>query len=582
MHSLTGKKQTMKSTPRRRNTTAPENDIDGIAQSSCGPAQPARRQALRMASATLLSAPALIGLARAQGRHTMPMKMSSSGHGNLDMSIGGSGADIAAPAPFRRALPIPPRLRGRLDNGVLRYSLATQAGASTLAEGLSTPTWGYNGALLGPVLSIPRGRPVHIRVTNALAQSLTTHWHGAIVPGDMDGGPHSPIQPGATLDYRFTLDQPGATLWYHPHTEYRTGAQAYAGLAGMLLVDDGIDRKLGLPHTWGVDDIPVIVQDRRIAASGQLLYMSEAMRDLMGMKGDRFLVNGRERPYVDVPAQRVRLRLLNGSNARSYNFALNDNRPFDVIASDSGLLARPAATRALLLGPGERAEIVVDLAKDQGRALLLQSRSGEVAHRLGSSSDDWDTWDLRTFDLLRLNVTRPTGASASVPKRLADIDALALAGAPVRRITLQGMGKNMKSMGAEVDRGAPPNSGPGGMSLGIAGQSLFSLNHRFFDMSVIDQRARLGSVEIWEFVNDREMAHPMHIHGVAFQVLSRNGSPPPAWERGWKDTVLVRTGETVRVGMRFTQLADAAHPYMYHCHILEHEANGMMGQFTVA
>lgn len=577
----------MKPTTQRQNTVMPNPAAQDAGQPAGAPTQPDRRRALRIASAALLSAPALVGLARAQGGHAMPtMKMGGSGHGAMDMPMDGPGERAAAPAParapFRRALLIPPMLMGKADRGVLRYSLTARAGTSRLVEGLNTPTWGYNGALLGPVLAIPRGRPVHISVTNGLAQSLTTHWHGALVPGRMDGGPHSLIQPGTMLDYRFALDQPGATLWYHPHTEYRTGAQTYAGLAGMLLVDDGIDRKLGLPHTWGVDDIPVIVQDRRIAASGQLIYMSEAMRDLMGMKGDRFLVNGREQPYVEVPAQHVRLRLLNGSNARSYHFALDDRRPFDVIASDSGLLARPAVTRALLLGPGERAEIVVDLSKDQGRALVLQSRSGEVAHLLGSSSDDSDTWDLRTFDLLRLVVTRPTGVSTSVPGVLADIEALALTGAPVRRITLQGMSKAMKPMRSDVDRGAPPNSGPGGMSLGIAGQQLFSLNHRFFDMSVIDQRARLGGVEIWEFVNDQEMAHPMHIHGVAFQVLSRDGNPPPVWERGWKDTVLVRRGETVRVGMRFTQPADAAHPYMYHCHILEHEANGMMGQFTVS
>ncbi|MBS2132183.1 multicopper oxidase domain-containing protein (plasmid) [Burkholderia thailandensis] len=541
--------------------------------------RPERRRVLRMASAALLSAPALIGIARAQsGSMSMTMKGMSG-----DMSgMGGMSSSEAqsANAAFRRALPIPPKLMGELDSGVRRYSLRAQAGSSTLLDGLTTPTWGYNGALLGPVLSIPRGQPVHIAVKNALAQSLTTHWHGALVPGNMDGGPYSVIQAGATLDYRFTLDQPGATLWYHPHTEYRTGAQAYAGLAGMLLVDDGIDRKLGLPHTWGVDDIPVVVQDRRVAASGQLLYMTE-MRDMMGMKGGHFVINGREQPYVEVPAQRVRLRLLNGSNARSYNFALSDGRAFEVIASDSGLLARPASTRTLLLSPGERAEIVVDLAKDQGKAIVLQSRSGEVVHLLGSSPDDSDEWDLRTFDLLQLRVVRPTGTSPSVPQTLADIEALPLSGARVRRITLQGMQKGaMTQMKNKVDRGASPNSGPGGMSLGIAGQKMFSMDHQFFDMTVINQQVRQGSVEIWEFVNDREMAHPLHIHGVAFQVLSRDGNPPPEWERGWKDTVLVRIGETVRVGMRFTQPAEPTHPFMYHCHILEHEGNGMMGQYT--
>lgn len=567
----------MKSKTKFQNHTISGEALQSTHRSEDGLIQPERRRVLRMASAALLSTPALIGIARAQG-------------GDMSMMKGMSNARATPGLPpqtsttaFRRPLAIPPKLMGELENGILRYSLRAQSGSTTLIEGLNTPTWGYNGAMLGPVLSIPRGQPIHIAVSNALEQSLTTHWHGAIVPGDADGGPHSPIQPGSSLDYRFTLDQPGATLWYHPHTEYRTGAQVYAGLAGMLLVDDGVDRKLGLPHTWGVDDIPVVVQDRRIAANGQLLYMTHAMHDLMGMKGDRFLVNGREQPYLEVPAQRVRLRLLNGSNARSYNFALDDGRPFDVIASESGLLARPVEMRTLLLGPGERAEIVVDLSRDQGRALTLQSRSGEVAHMLGSSPGDSDAWDLRTFDLLKLLVVRPTGAPAVLPATLADIEALPLTDAPVRRISLQGMNMSaMMGMHNGVDRGAAPNSGPGGMSLGVAGQKLFSMNHRFFDMNIINQQVRLGSVEIWEFVNDQNMAHPLHIHGVAFQVVSRDGNPPPEWERGWKDTVLVRRGETVRIGMRFTQPADSAHSYMFHCHILEHEGNGMMGQFTVS
>ena len=254
-----------------------------------------------------------------------------------------AGAALLPARPFQRSLPIPPQLRGDRRDGVLHFALSAQAGASELVAGLRTPTWGYNGSMLGPALVVPRAQPVRVEVRNGLEQSTTLHWHGAIVPGASDGGPHSPIQAGGTQRVGFTLDQPGATLWFHPHPDTRTGAQAYAGLAGLLLVDDGVDRRLGLPHTWGVDDIPVIVQDRRIAADGTLLYMT-SMHDLMGMKGDRFLVNGCEQPYVSVPAQHVRLRLLNGSNARIYNFAFDDGRAFQVVASDAGLLARPAAT----------------------------------------------------------------------------------------------------------------------------------------------------------------------------------------------------------------------------------------------
>ncbi|CQR29381.1 putative multicopper oxidase [Thiomonas arsenitoxydans] len=530
----------------------------------------ARRRGLVLASGMLVAPALLMRAAASQGLGRMGPMMNAQ-----------AGAALLPARPFQLSLPNPPQLRGDRRDGVLHFALSAQAGVSELVAGVRTPTWGYNGSMLGPALVVPRAQPVRVEVRNGLAQSTTLHWHGAIVPGAADGGPHSPIQAGGTQRVGFTLDQPGATLWFHPHPDTRTGAQAYSGLAGLLLVDDGVDRRLGLPHTWGVDDIPVIVQDRRIAADGTLLYMT-SMHDLMGMKGDRFLVNGCEQPYVAVPAQHVRLRLLNGSNARIYNFAFDDGRAFQVVASDAGLLARPAATRRLLLAPGERAEIVVDLSGDQGRQLVLQSRSAEVVDALTGSPMDSDAWDQSTIDLLQLRVGAPSGAKSGVPAKLAEIDPLAVAAARVRRFTLQGMRMGSMMGGPRnVDRGAPIDSGPGGMSLGVGGQNLFSINDQFMQMNRIDQRVRLGDVEIWELRNEAHMAHPIHVHGVSYQVLSRDGASPPEWERGRKDTVLVRGGETVRLAMRFTQRADEAHPYMYHCHILEHEGNGMMGQFTV-
>ncbi len=198
-----------------------------------------------------------------------------------------------------------------------------------------------------------------------------------------------------------------------------------------------------------------------------------------------------------------------------------------------------------------------------------------------------DGWDRNGFDLLQLRVVAPNAAKTVLPARMAEYAALR-PDAPVRRFTLQGirmMGggdSGMMRMGGGVERGAPPDSGPGRMSLGIGGARLFSINDQFMDMAVINQRVRLGSNEVWEVRNDAMMAHPFHCHGTSLRLLSRNSGEVPEWEQGWKDTVLVRINETVRMAARFTQPADDAHPFMYHCHILEHEGNGMMGQFTVA
>ena len=543
-----------------------------------------RRRLLSALGAAGLSAAAA---ARAAGMGGMGMgAMPGMAMGDMGGMNGmGSQPPAASASRFSRELLVPPQLRGQPGSGALHYALRIGAGKSELLAGRITPTWGFNGSVLGPTLRVPRGQAVHIAVHNTLDQSTTVHWHGAHVPGDMDGGPQSLIPPGGTRQVQFTLQQPAATLWYHPHPDTRTGPHVYAGLSGLLLVDDAEDAHLGLPQTYGVDDVPLILQDRRIAADGRLLYMN-AMMDRMGMKGDHFLVNGREQPYWNAPAQWVRLRLLNGANARMFNLVFDDAREFHVIATDGGLLPHPVAVRSLLLAPSERAEILLDLRRDQGKRLVLRSDSGAVVPGLSSMPMDADAFDRAGFDLLELRVGAPAGTAGRLPQALVPLPTLR-ADAPVRRFTLQGMmddmmqGGGMGGMGGMGAARTAAASGPGGMSLGLGGARLFSINHHHMDMARIDQRVRLGATEIWEVVNQGHMAHPFHYHGTSFQILSRNGSAPAAFEAGWKDTVLVRRGETVRLIARFGQPAHDAHPFMFHCHILEHEDNGMMGQFTV-
>ena len=485
---------------------------------------------------------------------------------------------------FTHPMPIPPQLKGEADSsGVRTYALNVMAGQhSELVPGLKTATWGYNGAILGPTIRVPQGKPVRFDISNGLDQSTTVHWHGAHVPGHADGGPHNLIAAGKQTSVSFSLNQPAATLWYHPHPDGRTGPQVYAGLAGFLLVDDGLDARLGMPHTYGVDDLPVVIQDRRITETGQLDYMN-SMMDIMGMKGDRFLVNGIEQPFVAVPGQWIRLRLLNGSNARIYNLCFADERPFHVVASDAGLLEQPVERTELVLAPAERAEIMVDLGDMQGKKLVLRSDSAKVIPGLNRMPMATDGYDKGHFDLLELRVGAPTAKTGHLPERMASIPTLK-ADAPIRKFTLQdmNMGKMRRMMMGGGLQSDNKSTGPGGMSMGIGGRHLFSINDQYMNPKVINERVKLGSTEIWHVANDGMMAHPFHIHGISFQVLSRDGAQPPAYERGWKDVVLVHSGQTVQLIARFDQPAGDDHPFMYHCHILEHEDNGMMGQFTVS
>ncbi|MBU2760863.1 multicopper oxidase domain-containing protein [Acidithiobacillus sulfurivorans] len=481
---------------------------------------------------------------------------------------------------FSGALPIPPVYTGVMGRDKVReFHLHMAGGHSVLSDGLKTATWGYNGAVLGPALRIPRGQPLRLYVHNQLDQSTTTHWHGAHVPGTMDGGPQSLILPGKTWTYGYTIDQPEATLWYHPHPAGRTGPHVYGGLAGLYLVEDGTDRRLGLPHHWGIDDIPVIVQDRLLDAQGRLVYMPQAM-DVMGMKGNRFLINGRESPILKAPAQWVRLRLLNASNARIYNFALSGDRAFYVIASDAGYLEAPVSVQRLLLAPAERAEILLDLRALAGKRLWLRSDSAAVVPGLSLHPMDSDHFDRSNFDLLEIHVGSATGSAGRLPDHLVPIPTLH-ADAPSRRFELRGMPMDKMSL-AQRALETTLHNGPAQMSMGVGRQPLFSINNQYMNMKIINQRLRLGSTEIWEVYNDAEMAHTFHVHGTSFQILSCNGKAPPAYETGWKDTLLIRRTETIRFIAHYGQPAPDDFPYMYHCHMLEHEDNGMMGQFTVS
>jgi len=451
-------------------------------------------------------------------------------------------------------LPIPALETGSLQSGIRHFNLAMQTGNSELITGMQTATMGYNGGLLGPTLRMRKGESVRLQVTNNIGETTTTHWHGMHVPAAMDGGPHQTIENGQIWTAAFDILNEAATLWYHPHTHGRTGYQVYQGLAGMIIIDDGNSGALNLPSDYGTDDIPVIIQDRRLNDDGGLAYLTRNS-DRMGMKGDRILVNGRETPQFRAPAQWLRLRVLNGSNARIYNLGFSDDRDFVQIASDGGFLPDPVTLKRLLLSPGERAEIMLDLSQDLNNTLKLISYSSEVSNELfsgggGMGGMNSDALDNSNFDILTITIDRPAVNTPTLPASLNSLPTLT-ATAPDRFFTL------------EMARGQ------------------FTINNKAMDPGRIDETILLGDTEIWQVTNNQGMAHPFHIHDVMFQILSRDGNPPDSNEHGWKDTVLVKPGETVRFIASFTNFADPDMPYMYHCHILEHEDNAMMGQFVV-
>lgn len=508
----------------------------------------------------------------------------------------------------RPALPIPDLLTADASN---RIQLIAQAGQSSFA-GKTATTWGYNGNLLGPAVKLSKGQAVTVDIHNQLAEETTLHWHGLEIPGEVDGGPQGIIPAGGKRSVTFTPDQRAATCWLHPHQHGKTGRQVAMGLAGLVLIEDEEIRKLLLPKQWGIDDVPVIIQDKQFSADGQVNYQLDIMTAAVGWFGDTLLTNGAIYPQHAAPRGWLRLRLLNGCNARSLNIAASDNRPLYVIASDGGLLAEPVKVTELPMLMGERFEVLVDVSDGKAFDLVTLPVS-----QMGMAIAPFD----KPHPVMRVQPLLIT-ASGTLPDTLTSMPALpSLEGLTVRKLQLSmdpmldmmGMQMLMKKYGAQAMAGMDhgkmmghmnnDNMGHGNMNhgnmnhgemgnmqhgdMGNMKHGTFDfhnanrINGQAFDMNKPMFAAAKGQHERWVISGQGDMMlHPFHIHGTQFRILSENGKAPAAHRAGWKDTVRVEGGVS-EVLVKFDHDAPKEHAYMAHCHLLEHEDTGMMLGFTV-
>lgn len=439
----------------------------------------------------------------------------------------------------RSKLPIPPLLGDtNPEEGKSEFNLRVQYGKTEFLEGYRADTLGYNGNYLGPVIRVNRGDDVKINIHNTLDEPTTVHWHGLEVPGEMDGGPHESIVHNSIWEPYFTIDQPAATLWYHPHLLSKTGEQVYKGLAGLFYIDDENSKKLDIPKEYGVNDIPLIIQDKRFTDNGNISYQLDMMDSMNGFLGDTVIVNGVINPILNVKSEVIRLRLLNGSNARSYSFNFGDNTEFHQIASDGGFLEESVEMENLSLAPAERAEILLDLSDHNiGNKIILSDENHSI---------------------MTINISGESNSDRDIPKELVEIDDFDTNQiVRSREFVMSGMG------------------------------NMVTINGKQMNMDRIDEYLNVGDLEEWIIKNEsagmggmsmmNSLPHPFHVHGAQFRIIDRSGKAPPLNESGWKDTVMVDEGEEVRILVRFRMKG----LFMYHCHILEHEDSGMMGQFLV-
>ena len=433
-----------------------------------------------------------------------------------------------------------------------------------------------------PIIRVKRGSQFKARLQNGLDEPTIVHWHGLHVPGIMDGHPRTTIAPGMHYDYAFTVTNRGGTYWYHTHAHNLTAKQAYFGLASFFMVEDEDEVALrsALQLDPGVTELPLLIQDKQFNAAGALVYASNPMQQMMGQLGDTILVNLTPHPQLDIANRLYRFRILNGSNSRIYKLAFMHRGkmlPYAIIGTDAGLLDRPYTAQEVFLAPGERVDILFDASRLRtGDEIALKSLAFEAMNNgmmggmggmmggmsgMGMGGMSGSSLALGAeFEIMKLAVTRQSATTPSVPPRkLSTIARIDTRGAAVRNISL-----TMQRM-------------------------RWLINGESFEMERYPIQSRSNTVELWDIQNAKmSMPHPMHMHGFSFQIVSRSNSPSQVrklaqdangrmvTDMGWKDTILVWPGETVRIAIDFTNTYKGDQIYLFHCHNLEHEDQGMM------
>ncbi|MDB5866861.1 MAG: Bilirubin oxidase [Betaproteobacteria bacterium] len=434
----------------------------------------------------------------------------------------------------------------------------------------------YQGRrLVNPLLRVQTGANLRVRYWNALGETSIVHWHGLKNDTNNDGHPHYAVDAGETYDYQFTVANRAGTYWYHPHPHHLAGRQAYLGLAGLFIVEDPeeIAVQRALDVKLGVTDVPLLIQDKRFDANGALSYSPGAQDHFHGYCGDTVLLNLTQSPCFDADTRLYRFRLVNGSNARIYRLAFMHGEQaleFQVIGADGGLLERPLPARELFLSPSERADVVLDL------------RGTSIGDRVMLSSLPFDAMQFST----RAEAAAP---GISVPVNGAPLDLMLIRVA--QRVSSAGAMPEALSLIAP----ATPDNAATRVFTFDHHKGAWHINRGSYRMTETAFSVARGSKEIWEFRNPHPaMPHPVHVHGFQYRMLERKHGPAhlarlavdarglPAAETGWKDSVLLWPGETLRMLLDFTHPFSGDQIYMLQCHNLEHEAHGMMINFRVA
>lgn len=471
--------------------------------------------------------------------------MSCSRRQFIQLSAGVALASGAMPFAARAAaplgdtpLPIPPLIESR--RGQPLFLTLQRSHWSFSGNSNKVPVWGFNGMYLGPTVRVYSGDDVKLIYSNRLNEPVSMTVSGLQVPGALMGGAPRMMSAGADWAPVLPIRQGAGTLWYHANTPNRMAPHVYNGLAGMWLVEDDVSKSLPLPKHYGVDDFPLIIQDKRLDNFATPVYNPPSSG---GFIGDVLLVNGVQNPYVEVSRGWVRLRLLNGSNARRFDLTFSDNRPFTVIASDQGFLPAPVAVQLLTLAPGERREVLVDMSQGDEVSIMAGTAAGLMDRLRGLFEPSSILTNTLVLSL------RPTGLLPLVTDNL-----------PMRLLADQ----ILDGVAVRTREFRIGDSEPG-------------INGVLWDMNRIDTTVQQGTFERWIIHADRPQS--LHIQGVMFLIKNVNGAQPMGEDRGWKDTVWV--DGSVELLVSFPQSSSDHFPFVYYSQTLEMADRGTAGQLLV-
>ena len=463
-----------------------------------------------------------------------------------------------------------------------------------LIKGESSSLQEIPNSYLGPIIRVKPQQKIRVRFNNELPEESIIHWHGLHVAHEMDGHPMHVIKRGEQYIYEFIVDNRPGTYWFHPHPHGQTGPQVYNGLAGLFIVEEDRNDMPAVEY-----EVPLVIQDRRFDTSNQLVYLENNMMDRMiGFLGNEIIINGQSNTSMTVNKGTYRFRVLNGSNSRIYKLAWSDGADLTIIGKDGGLLSKPMDKPYMMLAPGERIDVWRDFSSEEiGQQISLNSLAfdngasmgmmggrgsrggGGMMGSRGMMGDESNLTDLyidngEPLTLYNFIVSDQQGEVLSLPSAFEPIDQI--------------------DMSEVVNRDAP-------RQFDFHFQRMeWLINGKTFEMTEVAdwEKVKLNTTEVWEFVNSgsgggmmsnmMKMPHPVHIHGLQFQIIDRDVSQvsPSVWnsmkdgfiDEGWQDTFLLLPDMRVTVAMKFEDFTGI---FIYHCHNLEHEDMGMMRNYEV-